>query len=69
MEESIQVARSAMILANVGDMTQDAASESLNTIINSFNIKPLNEIDVQVGSLTQKTTELANAMDLLNYAG
>ena len=69
MEESIQVARSAMILANVGDMTQEAASESLNTIINSYNLKPLNEIDVKVGGLTQRTTELANAMDLLNYAG
>lgn len=69
MEESIQVARSAMILANVGDMTQEVASESLNTIINGFDIKPLKEIDVQVGGLTQKTTELANAMDLLNYAG
>lgn len=69
MEESIQVARSAMILANVGDMTQEAASKSLNTIINGYNLKPLKEIDVQVGGLTQRTTELANAMDLLNYAG
>ena len=69
MEESIQVARSAMILANVGDMTQEAASESLNTIINGYKLDPLKEIDVQVGGLTQRTTELANAMDLLNYAG
>ena len=69
MQESIQVARSAMVLANVGDMTQQAASEALNTIINSYKLDPLKEIDVQVGGLTQKTTELANAMDLLNYAG
>lgn len=69
MEESIQVARSAMILANVGDMTQEAASSALNTIINGYKLDPLKQIDVQVGGLTQKTTELANAMDLLNYAG
>lgn len=69
MQESIRVARSAMVLANVGDMTQEAASEALNTIINSYKLDPLKEIDVQVGGLTQKTTELANAMDLLNYAG
>ena len=69
MSESIQVARSAMILANVGDMTQEAASEALNTIINSYKLQPLKEIDVQVGGLSQRTTELANAMDLLNYAG
>ena len=69
MEESIQVARSSMILANVGDMSQELASQSLNTIINGYKIDPLKEIGVEVGGLTQKTTELANAMDLLNYAG
>ena len=69
MKDSIEVARSAMILANVGDMTQEAASEALNTILNGYNIKPLKEISVEVNGLTTKTTELANAMDLLNHAG
>ena len=69
MEESIRVARSSMILANVGDMSQEAASEAVNTIINGYKLKPLKEINVEVSGLTTKTTELANAMDLLNYAG
>ena len=69
MQESIKVARSAMILANVGDMSQADASESLNTIINGFKLQPLKELNVEVNGVVQKTTELANAMDLLNYAG
>ena len=68
MENSIEVAKNAMMLANVGDLSQDEASKGLNTIVNSFGIDPLKETNVQVGDMTQKTTELAAAMDKLNYA-
>lgn len=68
MEESIEVAKGAMMLANVGDLSQDEASKGLNTIVNSFGIEPLKETNVQVGDMTKKTTELTAAMDKLNYA-
>lgn len=68
MEQSMAVAKNAMMLANVGDLSQDEASKGLNTIVNSFNIEPLKETNVQVGDMTKKTTELAAAMDKLNYA-
>lgn len=68
MEESIEVAKGAMMLANVGDLSQDEASKGLNTIVNSFDIEPLKETNIQVGDMTKKTTELTAAMDKLNYA-
>ena len=68
MEASIKVARSAMILANTGDMSAEAASKGLNTIINSFDIEPLKEMQVQVGNTYQKTTQLTDGMDKLNHA-
>lgn len=68
MEKSMQVAKNAMMLANVGDMSQDEASKGLNTIVNSFNLEPLKEYKVQVGDTVKTTTELSDAMDKLNYA-
>ena len=69
MKESIEVAKQSMILANVGDMTQDAASKAINTVVKSFRLDPLKEFQIEVGNTKQKTTELKNAMDLMNYAG
>lgn len=68
MEASIKVARGAMILANTGDMGAEEASKGLNTIINSFKVEPLKEMQVQVGNTIQKTTELGSALDMLNHA-
>lgn len=69
MKESIEVAKQSMILANVGDMTQDSASKAINTVVKSFQLSPLKEYQLEVGNTVKKTTELKNAMDMMNYAG
>lgn len=69
MEQSIAVARSSLMLANVGDMSQSQASSAINTVIKGFNIKPLREVQKEMGGTVVKTNELTEAMDLLNYAG
>lgn len=69
MKESIAVAKQSMILANVGDMSQDSASKAINTVIKSFKLKPLKEYEVSVGGVIRKTNELKNAMDMMNFAG
>lgn len=69
MRESIEVAKQSMILANVGDMSQDSASKAINTVVNSFRLSPLKEYQVEVGNTVKKTTELKNAMDMMNFAG
>lgn len=68
MEDAMEIAKNAMMLANVGDLTQDQASSGLNTIVNSFNLDALKKTKVQVGDITKQTTELSAAMDKLNYA-
>ena len=40
----------------------------MTALMNAFKIDPLKEYVVNVGNAKQKTTELANAMDTLNYA-
>ena len=69
MRESIEVAKQSMILANVGDMTQDSASKAINTVVKSFQLSPLKSYQLEVGNTVRKTTELKNAMDMMNYAG
>lgn len=69
MQESIAVARQAMILANVGDMTQEASTSALNTVINGFKLNPLKEFQLEIGNTVKVTTELQDAMDKLNFAG
>lgn len=69
MKESIEVAKQSMILANVGDMTQDSASKAINTVVKSFQLSPLKSYQVEVGNTVRKTTELKNAMDMMNFAG
>ncbi|WP_101773524.1 phage tail tape measure protein [Peptostreptococcus faecalis] len=69
MKESMAVARKSMILANVGDMDKVEATKAVNTIVKSFNLDPLGKQRVNVKGMSKETTQLANAMDLLNYAG
>lgn len=69
MRESIEVAKQSMILANVGDMSQDSASKAINTVVNSFRLSPLKEYQLVADGATKKTTELKNAMDMMNFAG
>ena len=69
MKESIEVAKQSMILANVGDMTQDSASKAINTVVKSFDLNPLKSYQVAVNGTIKKTTELKNAMDMMNFAG
>lgn len=69
MKESIEVAKQSIILANVGDMTQDSASKAINTVVKSFQLSPLKSYQLEVGNTVKKTTELKNAMDMMNYAG
>ena len=69
MKDSIEVAKQSMILANVGDMTQDSASQAINTVVKSFQLSPLKSYQLEVDGTIKKTTELKNAMDLMNFAG
>lgn len=69
MEQSIAVARSSLMLANVGDMTQADASSAVNTMIKGFKIQPLKEVQKEMNGTIVKTNELSEAMDILNFAG
>lgn len=69
MKESIEVAKQSMVLANVGDMTQNSASKAINTVVKSFQLSPLKEYQLEVNGTIKKTTELKNAMDMMNFAG
>ena len=68
MEEAMAIAKSSMIMANVGEMDADSASQAIATMINAYNLDALKEITVQVKGTAKATTELANAMDMVNYA-
>lgn len=69
MKNSMAVARKSMILANIGDMNKEDATKSISTIVKSFNLDPLKKQRIQVRGLTKETTELNNALDLVNHAG
>lgn len=69
MESSIAVARKSAILANVGDMSQQDATSAVNTIVKSFNLSPLKKVTKDVGGVKKSTTELSDALDLLNHSG
>ena len=68
IEEAMSIAKSSMILANVGDMDAGAASDAVATMLNSYNLDALKEISIQQDGVTKTTTELTNAMDMLNHA-
>ena len=63
-----QVAKYSQMYAQIGDMDTTSATQGMTALMNAFKIDPLKEYVVNVGNAKQKTTELANAMDTLNYA-
>ena len=63
-----QVAKFSQMYAQIGDMDTTSATQGMTALMNAFKIDPLKEYVVNVGNAKQKTTELANAMDTLNYA-
>ena len=69
MEQATVIAEQTMMLANVAEMTQEAASQGVVTMLSAFKLDPLKETSVVVKGMTQNTTELTNAMDKLNYVG
>lgn len=69
LDESIAVARSSLMLANVGDMAQEQASSAVSTMVKGFQIDPLREVQKEVSGTTVSTNELTVAMDALNHAG
>lgn len=69
MEESIVIAEQTMMLANVAEMTQESASEAVVSMMAAFNLDPLKEVPVVVNGVTKSTTELTNAMDMVNHVG
>ena len=69
MEQATVIAEQTMMLANVAEMTQEAASQGVVTMLSAFKLDPLKETSVVVKGVTQSTTELTNAMDKLNYVG
>ena len=68
MNVAEEIAKYSQIFANVGDMGIGEATKGIATVLNTFKIDPLKEYSVEVDGATKKTTELANAMDILNYA-
>lgn len=68
MDAVQEVAKYSQIFANVGDMNINAATQGIATVINAFDVDPLKEYSINVDGATKKTTELANAMDIMNHA-
>lgn len=69
MEESILVAEQTMKLANVAEMTQEAASKGAVTMLSAFKLDPLKEIPLVVNGVTQSTNEMVDAFDKINFVG
>ena len=69
MEESIKVAEQTMKLANVTEMSTQAASEGVATMLASFNLDPLKEVPIVVDGVTKSTNEMVNSFDVLNHVG
>lgn len=64
-----EVAKYSQIFANIGDMDIGTATQGIATVVNAFDINPLKAYNVEVNGSVKKTTELANAMDILDHAG
>ena len=69
MEEAIEIARQTMMLATIGEMTQESATKGVVTMLSGFKLDPLKEVSVVVDGVTKSTNELTNAMDKINYVG
>lgn len=68
MGEAIEIAKSASILSNVGEISADVAAKSMASIINAWKIDPLKEVQVEMNGTVQKSNELTSALDMLNFA-
>lgn len=68
MQESIEVAKSASILANVGEISADVSAKSMASIINAWKLNPLKEVQVEMNGTVKKSNELTSALDMLNFA-
>ena len=72
-----EVSRMSMMLANVGDVSQQQASQYFNSILSAFKFgdgknwasQPLKEVDVFVDGVVKKTTQLEKVTDILNFVG
>lgn len=69
MQEATEVAKYSQIFANIGDIDVSTATTGVASLVNAFKIDPLKEFQVEIDGTVQKTTELANSMDILDYAG
>ncbi len=68
MQESIEVAKSASILANVGEIASDVSAKSMASIINAWGINPFKRSSSRNEWYNQKSNELTSALDMLNFA-
>ena len=69
MEEATKIAEQTMMLANVAEITQEAASQGVITMMSAFKLDPLKEVSVVVDGVTKSTDQLTDSMDKLNYVG
>ena len=69
MEVAQEIAKFSQIFANVGDMNVEDATKGIATMLNAFQIDPLEKFKVSVNGVTTETTGLEKAMDALNHAG
>lgn len=68
LEGSMDIAKQAMMFANVGDLSQEMASSMVNTMIRGFNVDPVTKYKKEVNGVSQEVTGLTTSMDALNYA-
>ena len=69
MKEAIEIARQTMMLANVGEMSQESATEGVVAMLSGFKMQPLKEVTRVVDGATKSTNQLTDAMDQVNYVG
>lgn len=63
-----QVAKYAQVFSNIGDIDVSSATQGIAQIMNAFKVDPLKKMSVAVNGVKKETTELSNAMDILNFA-
>lgn len=69
IQDALKVSEQTMKLANVGEMSQEDASSTVNSIVNGFKLNPLKQVQVEMDGTVRKTNELELAMDMLNHVG
>ena len=62
-----EIAKFAQVFANVGDMDVGTATKGIATMLNAFQIDPMEKFKVSVNGVTKETTGLEKAMDVLNH--